>query len=272
MKTVDPTKYDSAYFTKVMRSVDYTKKVTIKDFKPIHHHIADLIRLTPDDLIVDYGCGNGDLAFLLAMKYGCHVVGIDYSKDAIDIANKYRAYLAKTKSLDLEKTEFYCYDITHTPKKFHRDVSAVYLADVIEHLYDSEIEVLMRLINKWSNKDIQLIIHTDNNAYLTYIRPLIDVLSILTGASSLSTIQQRNIWEKERHVNLTTPIELRKKMRELGFVQVKMTYSLVDKATIAAQIGGLARIPGITACLYLCANIFSFLLPSFYSVFRKNEP
>lgn len=269
MKTVDPSKYDSEYFATILHSVDYSKKVTTKSFKPIHHFIADLVTYAPGETIVDYGCGNGDLAFLLALKYGCHVLGIDYSKDAIDIANSNRGLLMKTKSLDASKTEFICADIDHTPRKLQSQVSAVYLADVVEHLYDHELDTLFNIVSKWGGTGMKVIVHTDNNAYLTYVRPLIDLVSVIARSTTIAKISERNRWEKERHVNLTTPMELKRSMHERGYKAITLRYSPLSKEKVQAQIGPLQTIPFLTEILMMVGTLLTFLLPSFYIVFEK---
>ena len=43
--------------------------------------------LTDGDSVLDIGCGRGDLMIALAHK-GANVTGIDYSKDALEIAKK----------------------------------------------------------------------------------------------------------------------------------------------------------------------------------------
>jgi ubiquinone/menaquinone biosynthesis C-methylase UbiE len=57
--------------------------------------LGELLRLTPESRVLDVASGTGTSAFFLAERFGCHVVGIDYSSQNIAQANE----LAKTKGL-----------------------------------------------------------------------------------------------------------------------------------------------------------------------------
>jgi ubiquinone/menaquinone biosynthesis C-methylase UbiE len=49
--------------------------------------VLEALRLTPDDLLLDVGCGGG--VFLRrALETGCHAVGIDHSRDMVELARK----------------------------------------------------------------------------------------------------------------------------------------------------------------------------------------
>jgi ubiquinone/menaquinone biosynthesis C-methylase UbiE len=47
-----------------------------------------LIGLQPDDLVLDIASGNGTSALCLARRFGCRVVGVDYSPDLVRVANE----------------------------------------------------------------------------------------------------------------------------------------------------------------------------------------
>jgi ubiquinone/menaquinone biosynthesis C-methylase UbiE len=58
--------------------------------------LGELLRLTPESRVLDVASGTGTSAFFLAERFGCHVVGIDYSSQNIVQANE----LAATKGLE----------------------------------------------------------------------------------------------------------------------------------------------------------------------------
>ena len=58
--------------------------------------LGELLRLTPESRVLDVASGTGTSAFFLAERFGCHVVGIDYSSQNIAQANE----LAATKELE----------------------------------------------------------------------------------------------------------------------------------------------------------------------------
>ncbi len=57
--------------------------------------LGELLRLTPESRVLDVASGTGTSAFFLAERFGCHIIGIDYSSQNITRANE----LADTKGL-----------------------------------------------------------------------------------------------------------------------------------------------------------------------------
>ena len=57
--------------------------------------LGELLRLTPESRVLDVASGTGTSAFFLAERFGCHVVGIDYSGQNIVDAS----HLASAKGL-----------------------------------------------------------------------------------------------------------------------------------------------------------------------------
>jgi hypothetical protein len=110
------------------------------------------------------------------------------------------------------KVSFLCSDIDDLPML--ENVTHVYLADVVEHLYDNELNKLLLIISKWNlNENFPLlIIHTDNNLYIKFFRPIVDLFMLLFCKTSFLEICNRNAFEKPRHVNLMSPNQLNKKL------------------------------------------------------------
>ncbi len=268
MRSVNAQKYNSEYFLNILNYVNYDKPVAIKDFKFIHQHLVSIFPHTKKDFVVDYGCGNGDLTFLLAMMYRCRVLGIDYSPDAIQIANENKKLLKETGSLNNKNVSFICTPNNKVPAL--HNVTSVYLADVIEHLYDEEIDIIVKKFIQW-NDNIKIVVHTDNSSYVYYVRPLIDLLTLIAGKTSIQSIKNRNSWERDRHVNLMTPRILSQKLKKYGFKVVKVEYSPVSIKRIQTQLGLTRASTFIAPIMLNIGKIFNYLLPSFYMVLERNN-
>lgn len=268
MKSVAPEKYNTEYFLNILNYVNYSKTVTPSDFKFIHRHLTSVIQHNQKDFIVDYGCGNGDLSFLLALIYKCKILGIDYSVDAIKIAEKNKQLLKKTNSLKNDAVTFVCADNDHLPHL--KNVTHIYLADVIEHLYDEEIDKIFRIFIQW-NKHIKIIIHTDNNRYVNFVRPIVDLIAILLGKASFKSIKERNNWERERHVNLMNPQTLAKKLKKYHFSVNKVEYSPISADRIFTQLGNEKGFTLLIPFMLVLGKTFRFLLPSFYITLERKE-
>ncbi|SLN40379.1 class I SAM-dependent methyltransferase [Ruegeria meonggei] len=55
---------------------------------PALMRLLDLLKLRPEDRVLDLGCGAGVIAEFISDETGANVVGLDYSQSAIDAANE----------------------------------------------------------------------------------------------------------------------------------------------------------------------------------------
>lgn len=267
MEQVDQSKYDRAYFEHVFKPIDYSKKVTAEDFRHVYRTIGDLVDFKTHEKLVDMGCGNGDLVFYLGSKYQPTIVGIDYSKDAIDICNENLANY-KLQNLGAEKISFL--NLNNNELVEIPDVDAVFFTDVLEHMYDKEIAFVMDQLKHWKRTSkLKILVHTDNNVYLRLVRPVIDLIAILSGKATFKSVQERNKWEKERHINLTNPWELKTQMESLGFKETKRLFPTPDVQTVKSQLGDLQKVPLLIAATVVVSKFLMFLMPSFYAVYTE---
>jgi len=79
---------DDLYF-QVARTVN-RKPVEKQVIDEIILQIIDNLSLTPDDILVDFCCGNGLFTYELKDKVK-HITGVDFSQKIIDTANKYKS-------------------------------------------------------------------------------------------------------------------------------------------------------------------------------------
>lgn len=266
MKQVSPKYYDQKYFQFQSSSPNFSKKITKKEFHKKYHEISSLVPIKLTDHVCDYGCGTGDLSFLIYLKYQCNITAIDYSPDAIKICQsklklfKKNTYLQPTIKFLNKKNE-------NIPQL--KNIKAVFFCDVFEHLYPQEIKHLITQISQWGNPLI--VIHTDNYNYLRFIQPIFNFLSLISGKTTLKKLRQNKQFNLKRHINLTTPKKLSHDMKQLGYKINKLTYPVVNTATIIQQLGTLSRFSFIITLSSFFLRHFPFLSPSFYSVYSKNH-
>ena len=89
-------------------------------------------------IVLDAGCGTGELAYLIAKKGARHVIGVDYSQEAVTVAKK---------TYKLSNLEFICDDIGGIKGKF----DVITTLGTIEHT-DDPLSVLKRLKNMLTQK------------------------------------------------------------------------------------------------------------------------
>ena len=76
--------------------------------------LAELAGLTPQDRVLDVGCGLGGSARFLADRYGCHVTGLDLTTEYIEVA----AELSRQTEMNA-LTTFVCGNATELPFDDH---------------------------------------------------------------------------------------------------------------------------------------------------------
>src|SRR5574339_916915 len=59
-------------------------------FHPTHtsRTLADALEIGPQDTVIDVGCGSGVLSFVAARLGARHVIGIDLSEEAVEVARE----------------------------------------------------------------------------------------------------------------------------------------------------------------------------------------
>ncbi len=107
--------------------------------------IKEILKVKETDLILDACCGDGRFSYELK-KTGANVVGVDYSKRAIEFAKIFNNDHKNFHSCDLKKFKY--------SKKFDKIV----LMESLEHFAPKEIPLFLKNINKLLKKDGKFII------------------------------------------------------------------------------------------------------------------
>jgi ubiquinone/menaquinone biosynthesis C-methylase UbiE len=223
MKSVDPQIYDKEYYETICLGSEEYKK---SKGKTIHDRWKNLLKGLPvsnKTTILDVGCGRGDITLFLAQKAKL-VVGVDYSKDGIALANKIKKNFPQAIQ---KKTQFKVMNVKKMDFKDNSFDIAICI-DVIEHLYKDEVNEALSEIARILKKDGILFIHTGPNkilydrTYKYYILPMnkfltkIDQLVKRKKYASLPS-DPRTPVEKEQHVNEPTYYYLRSVLKRYGF-------------------------------------------------------
>ncbi|KAF0303339.1 Phosphoethanolamine N-methyltransferase 1 [Amphibalanus amphitrite] len=90
------------------------------------------LNLSPGQRVLDVGVGTGGSAFFMARQFGCHVTGVDLSKNMVDIAEERRRQL----SPELQSLlEFQVGDVTKVDYPAG-SFDVVYTRDTVLHIAD----------------------------------------------------------------------------------------------------------------------------------------
>lgn len=264
-RSIPPSKYDRVYFERRYQIIDYTKLKELNGFDHIYRKAGSMLELGESDKVVDLGCGTGQLAFYLYRRYNCFIAGIDYSEVAINFSKENLSNLKNFREYeDLDKKVSFLW-VNNDNLSDYKNIRAVFLVDVLEHLNNEEVELILDKIKRWKPAEgINLVIHTDNNNYLKFVRPVTDFISVCLGKTSFKKIKEGEDYVMERHINLTTANRLIKKLTSHGFEVLSIEYPTMGMDILKNHIGPIGEYRFILYAIYFLGKLLYFLRPSFY--------
>ena len=185
----------------------------------------NLANLSSGDVVLDIGSGRGELVRHSA-SIGCYAIGMDYSNEALKISRK------TTNNFQFNNNLF-CF-IRGNSKKipFSSDsFDVVFMLDVVEHLYQHELEQTLRNVYSILKPGGRLIIHTmPNLVYYQLGYPIYRFVQKLRGMKIPRNPRDR--WKFSHvHVNEQTPYSLKKNLLRAGFKTKVFLQQLSDFET-----------------------------------------
>ena len=134
------------------------------------HAVERIRRMVPffdlagDQIVADFGCGNGVLLELIASKVRQYI-GVDFSEAFVRAAERRRD------ERGIRNGTFHCADIlefcTRHPDHFH----AAFALDFSEHIYDDQFLAIFSAIHSALRPGARLYLHTPNREYfMEYLR------------------------------------------------------------------------------------------------------
>lgn len=166
-RTIPKQSYDRDYFLRRVQGGDiFTQsKGTALAWK--HQRMLELAGDLRNKLLLDIGCGRGDFA-IGATRKGAVASACDFSPDAISLAKEFsNDFLGNRNKISFTLLDNHNFNTGYTTGYF--DVVAC--ADVIEHLDDCQIDLLLDEAYRVLKTEGHLIIHTGPNLlYLRYGR------------------------------------------------------------------------------------------------------
>lgn len=131
--------------------------------------IVSLARPGAGRRILDIGCGPGEVAVRCA-KRGSEVYGVDVSKDALMLG-------AERCSREKVEVKFLEFDGEKVPFR-DSTFDSIILSDVVEHLEDETLEVILRECKRLLKGDGRLVIHTSPSRNIIYLTKIIKFASL----------------------------------------------------------------------------------------------
>jgi ubiquinone/menaquinone biosynthesis C-methylase UbiE len=279
MRRVDPKLYTRDYYLSDETGYREFKKGFGKSLEPRLERIVKEIPIRKGIKVLDIGCGRGELVIWFARNGASEVVGIDYSKSAVEIAKGARNKFSKKvrsrmnfKLMDAKNLKF---------KNNYFDL--VVMTEILEHVYPDEQVKIFSDIGRVLKEDGFVFFHTapsktfNDFTYKYWCYPvssiLVELNNLLSGNKYPNLPKPNKIrsdYQHIMHVNEPDYISLRKLVKKSGFIgKIRST-----NITIAKPINSWKdRVYNLLVFLVPISNYFPFNIfwgNDFYAVLKKD--
>ena len=200
--------YDSIYYLRDCEGYDGFRKskgTELEDGRLLA--VYYLANPQEGENILDIGCGRGELSFALSQA-NARVVGVDYSKDAIEIARNIPSGTHKKDNLDRNPNFIHCDFLNH---RFDKTFDKVIAADLIEHIEKESLGKMFQKISDLLGREGLFIVHTPNQMSYTY-----SYNQKRIRAKEMGLYLPRNprtYYEDLMHINEQTPARLKRSLK-----------------------------------------------------------
>ncbi|MBN2482581.1 MAG: class I SAM-dependent methyltransferase [Candidatus Omnitrophica bacterium] len=226
MQKVPPTLYNKDYYLGDNEGYREYRQGLDQVMYEKYRLVLDIAAVKSGDTILDIGCGRGEIVYYCVQR-GAKTLGIDYSPDAIGIAQETIDKLDESlrNNAKVCVADFTEYDF---PDRY----DTILMVEVFEHLYDWQIEKFIGKLKDILKDNGKLIITTPNYWYERYLYPAKRLINIplnllklpkrmikgkyrnkpLGGILSdvFKIFPHHNSLLHEMHVNVSSPAKIRK--------------------------------------------------------------
>jgi len=185
--------------------------------------------LSGQEVVVDFGCGNGVLLEVIASRVR-EYVGVDFSEEFIRAAERRRDAQA------IGKGTFACADLVEFAEGHPNHFDAAFALDFSEHIYDDQFLRIFSAIRCALKPGACLYLHTPNRDYF------------------IEQLRNRGLLKQiEGHVAVRSAEDHQALLLQCGFDDVRIRY-LAHYLRLGAAFHGLSALPGVGR--YFQARLF----------------
>lgn len=207
--------YDEAYYRRVCAGAEVWEASAGGALDPRYAGSLARSGMCAGDVLVDVGCGRGELLVVAARMGAKRAIGVEYSRAAVALAHE---TIARAEAGG--EVEVLLADARALPLP-DRSADLVTLLDVVEHLAPAELATALVEARRVLRPGGRVFVHTMPNRL---------VFSVTYRLQRAARRERRRDWpadprtEHERlmHVNEQTALGLRRAMRSAGFVDVRV--------------------------------------------------
>jgi ubiquinone/menaquinone biosynthesis C-methylase UbiE/MoaA/NifB/PqqE/SkfB family radical SAM enzyme len=173
----------------------------------------EMLALEPGMSVLEVGFGRGEFLYHCARR-GAKVAGIDYSRDAFEIA---RTLFQDVPEADIRVAD--CRDLPFGSQSFDR----VFSGDVIEHVnYEDGVLMLQEMYRVLKPGGFLLLHTTPNTVFTRFVYPLARPALRLIDAETIKAVEHHLAVGKQVHVHEYNLFSLRKAARDAGLTGARV--------------------------------------------------
>lgn len=262
MRRVSPNVYTKKYYLSDCTGYEEFNKGYGRELEVRFKELIKYFEIKPGQKVLDIGCGRGEMVIFSASN-GAEAVGIDYSRNAIKLAN-----LAKSKQPSEIRKKIY-FRVMDAKKLLFKEseFDLIILTDVVEHLYSEELEIMFAEIKRVLRNGGKVIIHTAPNKtfndffYKYYCYPVSTLIVFLW-----------KLFTRKNYPNIAKPSEIRTESHAIMHINEPTYFSLSKMFKEFKFIGRIesTNITVIKPSLSLKDKIFNFIV--FFHPLSKRFP
>lgn len=198
----DPEIYNSDYYDD-MRGADESSAI----FGYFLDEFSEYIDL--EGVVLDAGCGRGELLRLLASRSSNISFGLDFSEVAVEYTKSVVRNIAGSNAAD----RVICGSITDANIFPGKTFDTVFMMDIVEHLEQQQLVIGLQNVRRWLSSNGHLCIHTFPTKVPHYIYQ-----RFLWASGKRQELSKLNAI----HCNVQTQKSLRSTLETAGFTVEKM--------------------------------------------------
>lgn len=186
-------------------------------FDPMYTWYARLARIAPGEVVVDVGCGRGELLVAALEQGASRALGVEYAPAAVELAHR-----TLTRHSGATNAEVHTADARSLP---FEDAGAdlVTMLDVVEHLNPAELDRALTEVRRVLRPGGRLFVHTMPNR-LIYTATYRALRAADPRRWRAWPGDPRTDFERAMHVNEQTLRSLRRALHRTGFADVRVTF------------------------------------------------
>ncbi len=220
---VPPAVYTREYYLTDNSGFALWRETGGSELEPRHEYAFTQAKVTSKDVVLDYGCGRGEIVLHAALR-GARVVGVDYSQAAIELS---RETIRHAGLFEDDGLQIFLLDGKQLPFA-DGTFTRIFFLDVIEHLTEGEVSTILREFERVIRPQGRLILHTaPNRTYYDYAYPrftypfsrLLDSILEKARGRSFYTLPMdpRTPSENIMHINEQSVGSIKKSLKGAGF-------------------------------------------------------